>query len=155
MTRCAPIAALLMALFLVLGTVSAAFAQSAPGAAETDKLIETLKDPKQRDQLLRQLEILRAAQEQPAAAEEKSGTLDNSIAEALSALSGGNTLADPQAKGNREGGGALVTIEEVVSDIRTNIEESWQWLGGLSTELGQLDRTFDTPKFRAFWASLD
>lgn len=157
MSRRAPLAALLIVflLALALGTASDSFAQSAPSATETDKLIETLKDPKQREQLLRQLEILRAAQEQPAAAEEKTGTLDHSIAEALSALSGGNTLAEPQAKGKREGGGALVTIEEVVSDIRSNLEDSWQWLGGLSTELGQLDRTFDTPKFRAFWASLD
>lgn len=130
-------------------------------ADETEALIDALKDPAQREKLLRQLEILRAAQSldrttsEPATPDAKS--VDSTIAEALSELTGVGTAgpaAEAQEAVTPDGSGALVTLEEMVSEIRDNLEESWRWLGGLKDEIGQLDRTVDSPKFRAFWASL-
>jgi small-conductance mechanosensitive channel len=140
-------------------------AAPAPATADdTAELIEALKDPVKRETLLRQLEILRAAQdnaanpaatpavnEKPAA---KGGSVDETIAEAISAFTSGEPAAETDAAAGPGGSGSLVTLEEMVSDIRANIEESWQWLGGLRDEIGQIDRTVDSPKFRSFWASL-
>jgi small-conductance mechanosensitive channel len=131
-------------------------------ADDTAALIEALKDPARRETLLRQLEILRAAQQQekgkPAETAPANGleAVDHSIANALSALTEKEETA-PETVDNGaapEGSGALVTLEGMVSEIRDNLEDSWRWLGGLKDEIGQFDRTVNSKKFRSFWASL-
>ncbi|WP_374376048.1 mechanosensitive ion channel family protein [Dongia sp.] len=160
MLRHAPIVGFLVFLFAACAWAQIAQAQDAPTSAETDKLIETLKDPQRREELLRQLEILRQAQGQAPkeAAQPANGleAVDHTIANALSSLTGKDEAANEatDAGAAPEGSGALVTLEEMVSEIRDNLEESWQWLGGLKDEIGQLDYTVNSRKFRAFWASL-
>ena len=157
--------------FFALGC-GVALAENAPAAPadETARLIEALKDPVKRDELLRQLEILRAAQMLDTAKsdEVKPKPANRSIADAITSLTGvkpatpqdtapaqsaavseeGSVEAEPQ------GSGALVTLESMVGEIRNNLADSWSWLLGLKNELLKIDRITDTPKFRAFWAAL-
>jgi small conductance mechanosensitive channel len=159
------------------GADGGAGASASAPADDTAALIEALQDPAKREQLLRQLEILRAAQmlqergtlptaaaeatsAAPAVESDPAKNLDNTIAGALSSLAGLGkaqrepTAADAAASDAPESGGALLMLGNLVGEVRANVEDSWQWLGGLSDHLANLDQNFESPKFRAFWASL-
>ncbi|TDQ81566.1 small conductance mechanosensitive channel [Dongia mobilis] len=131
-------------------------------AADTQQLIDSLKDPEKRELLLRQLELLKAAQELEQSAsgsgnsappEEQPASADETLAEKLSGWTG-QTVAPSGESVPLPGSGTLVALDGMVGEIRSNLEESWRWVGGLADEIGQLDQIAHSPKFRAFWASL-
>lgn len=173
---------------LMLGSVAPALAQSVPGtvpaegagtetrrAAETERLIEILRDPEERALLLRQLELLRAAQELDAAqagedaaapddpaqdgpAQDSTGSAlpdpDQSLADALAAWTGQGADSPGMDGIDGSGGGALRTMGEVVVEIRSRLENSWAWLTSLSGQFGRIDQMAGSAKFRAFWTSI-